>query len=117
MIANVSNNLSALRAYGAKMGAIADNIANVNTDGFKKNRTVLRGGPNQAVEADVHKVDTPGAVYTAVEGQQRVEKEVSNVDLAEEIPAMITTQHAYNANLKAVQTRDEILGSLMDIVG
>lgn len=117
MITNVSNNLSALRAYGTQMGAIADNVANVNTDGFKKNRTVLRGGPNQAVEANVQKVDTPGALYPAVEGRDRVEKEMSNVDLAEEIPAMMTTQHAYNASLKAVQAQDEILGSLMDIVG
>ena len=117
MIANVSNNLSALRAYGTQMGVIADNVANVNTDGFKKNRAVLREGPNQSVEADIQKVGTPGAVYTASDGRQSVEKEMSNVNLAEEMPAMMTTQHAYSANLKVVQTQDEILGSLLDIIG
>ena len=30
---------------------------------------------------------------------------------------MMTTQHAYTANLKVMQTQDEILGSLMDIMG
>ena len=117
MIANVSNNLSALRAYGTKMGVISDNVANVNTDGFKKNRVVLREGQNQSVKADIQKDNSPGAAYSTVENGQRVDKEMSNVDLAEEFPAMMTTQHAYNANLKAVQAQDEILGSLLDIMG
>jgi len=117
MMTNVSSNLSALRAYGTKMGVIADNLANVNTDGYKKNRAVLKEGPNQSVAVDIQQVDTPGAVYERYEGHERVEKETSNVDLAEELPAMMTTQHAYTANLKVLQARDEVLGSLLDVVG
>ncbi len=117
MITNVSNNLLALRAYGTKMNAISDNVANVNTDGFKRNRVVLREGRNQSVKADVQKDNSPGAPYTATENGQQVEKEMSNVNLTEEFPAMMTTQHAYNANLKAVQAQDEMLGSLLDIMG
>jgi flagellar basal-body rod protein FlgC len=117
MMTNVSSNLSALRAYGTKMGIIADNVANLNTDGYKKNRAVLKEGPNQSVAVDIQQVDTPGAVYERYDGHERVEKETSNVDLAEELPAMITTQHAYTANLKVLQARDEVLGSLLDVVG
>ena len=117
MITNVSSNLSALRAFGTKMGVHADNVANVNTDGYKKNRAVLKEGPNRSVDLDIERVDTPGAVYERYEGHERVENETSNVDLAEEFPAVMTTQHAYNANLKVVKTQDEILGSLLDIVG
>lgn len=117
MITNVSSNLSALRAYGTKMGVHADNVANVNTDGYKKNRALLKEGPNQSVDVDIQKVDTPGAVYERYEGHERVEKETSNVDLTEEFPAMMTTQHAYKANLKVVQAQDEVLGSLLDIMG
>jgi flagellar basal-body rod protein FlgC len=117
MMTNVSSNLSALRAYGTKMGVIADNVANLNTDGYKKNRAVLKEGPNQSVAVDIQQVDTPGAVYERYDGHERVEKETSNVDLAEELPAMITTQHAYTANLKVLQARDEVLGSLLDVVG
>lgn len=117
MITNVSSNLSALRAYGTKMGVHADNVANVNTDGYKKNRAMLKEGPNQSVDVDIDRVGTPGAIYERYEGFERVEKETSNVDLAEEFPAMMTTQHAYTANLKVIQTQDEILGSLLDVVG
>ena len=117
MITNVSSNLSALRSYGKKMGVIADNVANVNTDGFKKNRAVLQEGPNHSVDVNIQKIDTPGAVYDRFEGHERVEKETSNVDLAEEFPEMMITQHAYSANLKVVQTQDEILGSLLDVIG
>jgi flagellar basal-body rod protein FlgC len=117
MITNVSSNLSALRAYGTKMGVHADNVANVNTDGYKKNRALLKEGPNQSVGVDIQKMDTPGAVYERYEGHESVEKETSNVDLAEEFTGMMTTQHAYSANLKVVKTQDEILGSLLDIMG
>ena len=46
-----------------------------------------------------------------------VEKETSNVDLTEELPQMMVTKHAYNANMKVIQTQDEILGNTLNIVG
>jgi flagellar basal-body rod protein FlgG len=36
--------------------------------------------------------------------------EQSNVKVVEEMVAMITTQRAYEANAKAIQTADEMLG-------
>lgn len=117
MFSGVSGNLSALRAYGTRMGVIAGNVANVNTDGFKKRRAVLQEGANRSVEAHVQQIDTPGAPCSAVEGNGRVERQMSNVDLSEEFPAMLTTRHAYGSNLEVVKTRDEMLGSLLDIVG
>ena len=38
-------------------------------------------------------------------------------DLAEEIPRTITAQRSYEANLTVIKTRDEMLGTLVDIVG
>lgn len=43
--------------------------------------------------------------------------EHSNVDLATEIPSLTLAQRHYEANLKMIQTEDEMLGSLLDIVG
>jgi flagellar hook protein FlgE len=37
--------------------------------------------------------------------------------LAEELTEMIPTQAGYDANLKAIQTEDEMLGALLDTVG
>ena len=51
------------------------------------------------------------------EGDQQVEREGSNVNLEEEVPEMMVTQRAYEANLKVLQTQDRMLGTLMDIMG
>jgi flagellar basal-body rod protein FlgC len=117
MIANLSASVAALKAYGTRMGVIADNVANLTTDGFKKNRAVLREGPHRTVQADIQPVSTPGMVYQTREGQRTVEKETSNVDLTEEIPSIMTTQHAYSANLKVMQAQDRMLGTLLDVTG
>lgn len=41
--------------------------------------------------------------------------EMSNVDLAIEIPSMMLTQRFFQANIKMIQAGDEMLGSLLDI--
>ncbi len=38
MTFSVDNNISALKAFGAKMGVTANNIANVESEAFKKSR-------------------------------------------------------------------------------
>ncbi|MGD8386055.1 MAG: flagellar hook basal-body protein [Desulfobacteraceae bacterium] len=43
--------------------------------------------------------------------------EHSNVDMAREITGTIPLQRGYEANLKVIQTEDEMLGSLLDIMG
>lgn len=43
--------------------------------------------------------------------------EHSNVDLAREITGTIPLQRGYEANLKMIQTEDEMLGNLLDIKG
>jgi flagellar hook-associated protein FlgK len=37
--------------------------------------------------------------------------------LEEEIPEMMVTQRAYEANLKVLQTQNKMLGSVLDIMG
>ena len=41
--------------------------------------------------------------------------EMSNVDLAVELPSMMLTQRFFQANIKMIQINDEMLGSLLDI--
>jgi flagellar hook protein FlgE len=41
--------------------------------------------------------------------------ELSNVDLAVEIPSMLLTRRFFQANIKMIQAGDEMLGSLLDI--
>ena len=117
MIYAVDSALSAVSAYQKKMDVTADNVANVTTDRFKKSRVSMSENKNGGVRAEVDRVDTPGITIDRAgeNGPEAVES--SNVDLAEEIPNMIMAKAGYTANLKTIESQDQILGNLMDILG
>jgi len=117
MISPLSSTVSALQAYKSRMEATSNNIANITTAEFKKSQAVLKEGANGDVQVHVTLSDTAGQPYQAFEDNQRHEKQTSNVELTKELPQMMATQHAYNANMKVIQTQDEILGSTLNIVG
>ena len=117
MIPSVNSTISALQAYKTRLEVTADNIANVNTDEFKKSRVTLKEGTNGDVQVDINRVNAPGHRYQELEGDQLVGKESSNVTLEEGIPEMMITQRAYEANLKVLQTLDKMSGTLLDIMG
>jgi len=108
--------LSAIDAHGQKIDVTANNIANVNTDGFKKSRAVLEEADSSGVVVSIDKVNTPGAAILSGDGTGEV-RESSNVDVAEEIVNLQTAKHGFQANLKTLKAEDEMLGSLFDILG
>jgi flagellar hook protein FlgE len=117
MVDAIQSTLSALSAFDKKMQVTANNVANVNTNEFKKSQVVLSEGENGGVRVELHKVNTPGYPTKKIKDDELVDTETSNVDLAEETGESIVTQHAYDANLKVLKTQDEILGSLINIIG
>jgi flagellar hook protein FlgE len=117
MISALSSTLSAVNAFEKKMGVISNNVANSQTDDFKKSRADLKEGDTGGVTVDISAVNNPGPMVTVEENGRTGEKEMSNVDLAEEIPQAMTTETGYEANLKMMKTQDEMLGTLMDIFG
>ena len=117
MVSSLGINTAALKAFGTKMDVTAKNIANVNSEEFKKSRATLKAGPNGNVQVDVETIDTPGPSVVSEEGGQATKKELSNVDLSEEISEMIIAKHGYGANLKAIKAQDEVLGEAIDILG
>lgn len=117
MISPLDSGLSAISAFSVKMKVTANNVANVNSDGFKKSRTTLKEGSFGGVEPVVDQVDTPGTTKLIYESGQVREVEASNVDLAEEFTDSISTQTGFKANLKTIQAFDEMLGTLLDTVG
>ena len=116
MVSTISSSLSALSAFGKKLAVTANNIANVNTDGFKKSRAILQEGPYGGVEVTINRIDTPGYPIMEERSGQVTERETSNVDLTEEIPQMMLVKRAYQANTKPIKAHDEMLGSLIDIL-
>ena len=115
MIQGINSSLSALLGLQKKLESTANNVANVNSDGYKKTKVTLHEGDPNGVTAHIQKVDDRGPlVYEQTSsGEELVEK--SNVDLTEEMPDLMLTKRFYQANLKTIQTADEMLGSLLDI--
>ena len=114
MISGLSSTLSALQAHDRKMAVNANNIANVNTNGFKRDRAVLAEGRPGDVRVTLHTDTSPAPQDPLAPDAPGVAKELSNVDLADEITGMIPTEIGYKANLKTIRTRDEMIGTLLD---
>jgi flagellar basal-body rod protein FlgC len=94
----------------------ANNLANVNTDSFKRSRTLLESTRPLGIIDKSQQLELPGplALEQTPDGEQLVEK--SNVDVGEEIPNLLVGQQAYKANLKMLKVADETIGSLLDVV-
>ena len=106
--------VSSINAHERKLGVTANNVANVNTNGFKRQRAVLQEGPVGDVRVNVHKDDTPAPEDPLAPDVPGVAKELSNVNLADEMTSLVPTTVGYKANLKAIRARDEMLGNLLD---
>ena len=117
MISGINSALSGLLAFQKKVDSIANNTANVYTPGYKKTRVTLASQEPQGVTANVQKIETPGplALEQTSDGEQLVEQ--SNVELSEELPNLMLSRRFFQANLKVIQTADEMLGSLLDTKG
>lgn len=115
MIAGIQAALSGVQAFTTKIENNAHNVANLNTEGFKKDRVVLSAQVPQGVKAAVEQVDTPGS-FIAEQTDQGIEMiEQSNVDLGEEMPDMLINTQGYKANLKTLQAADEMMQTVLDI--
>jgi flagellar hook protein FlgE len=117
MISALSNAVSALGAFGKKMGVIANNVANASSEGFKKSRAVLQEADSGGVTVGITRVETPGPVVVEETTEGVQQRELSNVNLEEEIPNSLLTEKMFAANTKTVKTEEEMIGSVLDILG
>lgn len=106
--------LSALSAFGTKFDVSANNVANLNTNDFKRSRTVLEENPSGGVEAKVQKDETPGAPVPEFLGNQG--KELSNVELQNEVADQIVARTGIEANLQTLKTASDLTKSIIDII-
>ncbi|MDF0666282.1 MAG: flagellar basal body rod C-terminal domain-containing protein [Nitrospira sp.] len=114
MISAIHTALSALTAFGKQIEVVAHNVANVNTDGFKKSRTEFVEIPSGGVLPVVEKDDSSGPSVLRDTGGNQTMVELSNVDLGEEVVQKIVAQRSFQANLQTLQTGDTLLGSILD---
>jgi flagellar basal-body rod protein FlgC len=114
MDVSLNATLSALQAHNRKMEVTANNVANVNTNGFKRDRAIFQESPAGGVSVKIHKDHTPAPLDPLAPEHPDIPSELSNVDLTSEISSMIPTDVGYKANLTVIKTRDEMVGRLLD---
>ena len=115
MISALQSAVSALQAFGTKIDANSNNIANSATPEYKRTRVTLSDVEPTGVRANVSKLETKGPeIYEqTTQGLELIEQ--SNVELSREIPEMMLNTHFYKANLKTIETTDELLSSVLDL--
>ncbi len=119
-------NIQAMQAMEMAMQVSANNVANVNTDGFKAQQVSYETGPDgQGVRVgDVVTISTPGPLIKTQDltgtgediGTVRDYTQGSNTDIAQEMVNQTLTETAYGANAAAVRTADDMQGILLDMV-
>lgn len=98
---NIYNNVSSISAHQTMMNNSANNVANVNTDGFVPKSTTMSNN-NSSVTANTR--ESTNTNYAK-----------SQTDLTKEIPDQMIAEKATAINTTAIKTQDEMLGSLLDI--
>ena len=98
---NVSNNISSIQSHQTLLNSTANNVANVNSDGFVPNDTLIVEN-GKSTSTHTRKADDNGSLK-------------SQTDLAKEIPDQIIAQEGSAVNVAAIKTQDEMFGTLLDI--
>lgn len=136
-ISGISAAISGLQAAGTRLVGSANNIANAQSvgkalnqplipdpnapadPGYQPVRTeqtpVLNGGGTRANFAPVRPAAVPVFNPDSIDANGEGIVSRPNVDLATEITEQILSVRTFQANLKTVQTSDEITKSLLDI--
>ncbi len=97
---NVSSNISSLQAHQTMMNSSANNVANVNSEKYVPTDVRMQSSEN-SVTANVRRADDNGSVN-------------SQTDLSKELTDQIIVEDVTAANVAAIRTQDEMLGSLLD---
>ncbi len=115
MIPAFNSALSGMQAFSTKINSNANNIANISSEGFKKTQVTLANQAPQGVKASVETVDKPGTIRIEETSRGTESVELSNVDLAKELPDLQLNARFYQANMKTLDVVDEMTKSLLNI--
>jgi len=94
-----NNSLTGIYAYTTLLNNTANNVANMNTDGYKPLETIMQESSSGGVNA----VTTMSA-------------NADNVDLSTEAVDMITAATGFKASISVLKTDQEMQKSIIDLV-
>lgn len=88
--------LSGMHAAQTQLDTTAHNVANLATDGFKRQETVQTEQPGGGVSASVRRAETAGNA------------------LETDVVTQLQAKHAFMANLAVFKTSNKMAGALLD---
>ena len=104
---------SGIVAAATKLQANANNVANANTNGYQTQRVDLVESP-AGVEARAASVGAPNRADAAANPNGNSPLPPSDVNLADEMVSMVANGNFYQANMRALQAADDMMGTLLD---
>ncbi len=107
--------VSGIQAGSRVLGVNAHNIANAQTDNFKRTRATLEESSAGGVVVSLNTASRPGVQLSAGEDPFNSRQE-SNVALEEELISILGASNLVEANVASAQFQDQALGSLLDIL-
>lgn len=113
MIDGFNASLAGLNVFSRQLETIANNTANLNTDGYKARKAVIVENKQGVPELTVSINKSPGIPIQEPDGPIR---EISNVELSQEMPNLLVARRGYEANLKVLKAQDELVKSTMDLL-
>jgi flagellar basal body rod protein FlgG len=105
--------IAGINAFCRQMETTANNIANVNTEGYKSKKGKITEDYQKVAECTVNINKTTGI---PIQGSDRDVHEFSNVDLSQETPNLLLTLRGYEASLKTLKLQTEVDKSVLDIL-
>ena len=88
---------SGMQAALQRQGASANNIANQNTEGYRRERVVQRANPEGGTTTSVSRLPQPGS------------------QLEQDMVDQISSSYSFQANLKTLKVQDQMMGALLDV--
>jgi flagellar hook protein FlgE len=96
--------LSGLNAAATQVGVAANNVANLNTNGFRARSVDFASTPDGGVVASNLRVNPADPAPNG-----------SNVDPAAEMVSLMTGSMFFKANATVVRAQNELLGVVLDL--
>lgn len=97
---------TAINGLSTRQNVIADNIANVDTPGFRARSVKFESALEKAIERGAARTAGPGALDASVEATDTpVGANDNNVDLRKESIAAVQTQYQYQVMGRAISDR------------
>ncbi len=108
-----NSSISGIRAAIDMLGVSSHNIANIDTEGYKKQHVNFSQDHHGKVAVNITESSDPSSFYKNINGEV---VEDSKVNFFEEIVVQIKSKNLLSANIAAIKRTNEAQESLLDII-